>query len=558
MYAIAHLPGLGVESLSCNAAQRQGRGARWASAALLVALVLVLVSCGSHREPEPRAAAAPDTTARTAIAPIDAPPVAAMLERLQWRIQVPAGAADTLPPPIIFGDEYQDIPGVLTFRGNHCRTGGAWGRIPVVTGTLEIVWDTSIPQDTGHWRGTAGWTGQPAIVEWPARIREHSDIAPPFRQRDGFREVIQASLNGCVHFFDLETGSPTRDPIGPGNPVKGSVSVDPRGLPILHVGQGVRRREGMGFRLFNLFDRSLLHFQDCADRFSHRAWGGMDGSALYHRDADVLLAGAENGMLYIVRLNTRVSPDSGSVALAPDVWKYRYRMPGQTKQGIENSVAVYRNLAFFADNGGWLQAFDLLHLRPVWIRSVTDDTDASIVVDAEGGVPMLYTGCEVDAQGDSGVAWIRKMRGTDGALLWEQAWPCRTVRGTRPVNGGLLATPALGRGDTRGLVFFALARQGSLTGGTLLALETTTGAVRWKLALPAYPWSSPTLVVDAAGASYLVQGTSSGAMHLIRASDGRILSTVRLDTNIEASPAVFNDMLVVATRGTHLYGVRIR
>jgi len=41
-------------------------------------------------------------------------------------------------------------------------------------------------------------------------------------------------------------------------------------------------------------------------------------------------------------------------------------------------------------------------------------------------------------------------------------------------------------------------------------------------------------------------------------SKGTLLTTISLGSNIEASPAVFNDMLVVGTRGCSIFGIKIK
>ena len=63
----------------------------------------------------------------------------------------------------------QSVKGVLTFRGNNYRTGGAYGTANVQNKKLEIVWSKEIGEIRGegsYWPG-AGWTGQPLLVNWP-------------------------------------------------------------------------------------------------------------------------------------------------------------------------------------------------------------------------------------------------------------------------------------------------------------------------------------------------------------------------------------------------------
>ena len=47
-------------------------------------------------------------------------------------------------------------------------------------------------------------------------------------------------------------------------------------------------------------------------------------------------------------------------------------------------------------------------------------------------------------------------------------------------------------------------------------------------------------------------------MFLIDGKSGSILNTITLDANIEASPAIYEDMIVVATRGGSIYGIEIK
>jgi hypothetical protein len=46
-------------------------------------------------------------------------------------------------------------------------------------------------------------------------------------------------------------------------------------------------------------------------------------------------------------------------------------------------------------------------------------------------------------------------------------------------------------------------------------------------------------------------------MHLVRGTTGEILHQINLGANIEASPAVYGNMLVVGTRGQRIYGIEI-
>ncbi len=62
----------------------------------------------------------------------------------------------------------------------------------------------------------------------------------------------------------------------------------------------------------------------------------------------------------------------------------------------------------------------------------------------------------------------------------------------------------------------------------------------------------------AAGKTWIVQADRAGRLLLVDGADGRVAARLRLDANVEASPAVFDDTIVLATRGGTIYGIRIR
>lgn len=456
-------------------------------------------------------------------------------------------------PTQIFPEQYTELDGVLTFRGNHLRNSPSFGTTIMLEKKLEVSW--SITTSVSTWGGGAGWTGQPAIVRWPKETREIMNLYETSKMDDSLVEVIYASLDGHIYFLNLETGKQTRKPIHVSNPIKGSLSIDPRGYPLLYVGEGIPENKSIGFNIYSLIDHSQLYYVDGLDSLAFRRWGAYDSSALINKNTDTLLLGGENGMLYHMTLNTTYDSRNKSITVDPIPIKYRYKIKDNPYQGIENSVVTYKNLLFFADNGGSVQAINLITMQPVWALAALDDTDATITIEVEDDVPFLFTGTEVDHQGAQGYAYLRKINGLTGEVVWQVKYKCESDPN---VNGGMLATPVIGKENTAQLVIFTLARYNHFNAGLMVALDKKTGEEVWSWTMPSYAWSSPVDIYDHEGNTYLIQSDSEGNMHLIEGLSGKLLHKINLGANIEASPAIFEDTIVVATRAQKIFGIKIK
>lgn len=457
--------------------------------------------------------------------------------------------------------EYNLIKGVTTFRGNNYRDGGSYGYVDIEEGKLEILWDIKIGR-IDIWSGV-GWNGQPVIVNWPEDIKNAMDIKEDKKKKDDLKEVIYGTLDGNIYFLDLDDGDYTREPLKIPGPIKGSVAVDPRGLPLLYSGQGINvvngKRVEIGYRIYNLLNRELLYFINGIDRDAYRGWGAFDSNPLIDSENDTLFIAGENGILYKVKLNTEYDINSNKISVSPKTVKYKYKIEGNNYQGIENSLAAYKNLGYFADNGGWIQGVDLNTLTPLWIQNVRDDTDSTIVIEEEDeGDISLYTACEVDKQGKKGISYIRKLDALTGKVIWVKEYICESILGDKPNNGGALATPVIGKNNLRDLIIFNLAREGGFSKGSLIALDKNTGEEVWKFQMDNYSWSSPVAVYTSEGKGYIIVANSGGVMYLIEGISGKVLDEISLGSNVEGSPAIYNDIIVVGTRGQKIFGIKIK
>lgn len=469
--------------------------------------------------------------------------------------------------PITFGlgEDYTELEGVITFRGNNFRENAAYGTASLENKKFKVLWKNNIGSiDSGYavWTGV-GWNGQPVMIHWSDEMRQMMNIRDEYKNDSELVEVIYGTLDGNIYFLDSRTGDYTRDPIKLGFPIKGSVSIDPRGYPLLYVGQGISKANGkvgsIGWRVYNLLNQEHMYLLNGHDELRYRTHGSFDGVCLLDAETDTIVEGAENGIFYTIKLNTVFDKSAPSITIDPEVTLYRYksrqsRAIGDDGLGIENSVAAYGKYAYFADNSGLLTCMDLNTMQPAWLFDVGDDTDASISLEQQDdGTVALYTVNEVDIQGSGGMCTIRKLDALTGEQLWSYSVKCNSD-GTN--GGGGFASPAMGKEHLSSLIFFNVCRTEG--GGTLYAFDKQSGEIVWQKSTNRYSWSSPVLVYDGKGDAVLIVGNSAGKLRMYDPLTGEIYDEIEISGNMEGSPAVYGDTLVIGTRDCKIYGIQIQ
>jgi hypothetical protein len=462
--------------------------------------------------------------------------------------------------------EYSELEGVTAFRGNNYRDDASFGTRTVSQKKLQIVWEKTglgaISAHNSYWPGT-GWTGQPLLVHWSEDVRKLMNIKDEMKSKD-LVEVIYPTLDGNIYFLDLETGKETRNKIQIGYPIKGTGMIDPRGYPVLYTGMGINENSGKfteyKYRIINLLDQKEIYTIFGRDPVAFRGWGANDSSALLDRKTDTLFNCGENGLVYKVKLNTKFDKAAGTLKMAPQITKYRYRSPYSDEQGIENSPAIYKNYMYFNDNGGTMQCIDLNTLKPVWIYETGDDTDSSTVIEETKEGVFLYTANEIDKRGNGGKnkyadCNIRKFNALTGELIWQKDYQCVY---NYYINGGALGTPLLGKDDISNMVIFNICFTGSNTDGTMVALDKNTGKEIWKKKLASYSWCSPLGFKSSDGKTYMVYTDFSGYMHLLDPMTGSTLDSISLGKNVESSPAIYNDTIVVGSYAQKIFGIKVK
>jgi hypothetical protein len=434
---------------------------------------------------------------------------------------------------------YQPFPGatvsgLLTFRGNPTRNYYGAGPVPQ---TPKVTWqypDRRMCADS--WEGTEvhnwcgnGWTGQPAVFE-----------------RDGRTWVVFGAYDRAIHVVDGVTGEDILPPFFTGDIIKGSVTIDPDGYPLIYTGSRDNK-----FRVL-AFDRPQLTelWSLDANAVSPTLWNDdWDSSALVLHDW--LFEGGENSQIHAVKLNRAMGADK-LVTVAPDL---EWHAPGWDAEllhdfasydvSIETSVAVYGNTLYFTNSGGLVQGWDIAPLldgsgepQRVFRFWAGDDTDGTITVDEDG---MLYLGVEWERHlpRASEVGQMLKLDPShpDNPLVW-------SLHDDRIKQAGVYSSAGL-VGD---LVIY------TTYSGRAVGVDRATGTIRWEKHLPGPLMGSP-VIVD----GMWLQGDCSGVLHAFDVHNTLVdppeVWSVALGGCIEATPAVWNGRIYVGTRAGFEYSL---
>ncbi len=448
---------------------------------------------------------------------------------------IPERQPNTVPGHTV-GEPWGTVAGLTMFRGNPTRTYYGDGD---VSSEPEVLWrypespmcsTSSAGGETKVWCGS-GWTGQPVVWERP----------------DGATEVIFGAYDRAVHFVDAETGQDLRPKFPTGDIIKGSVTLDPDGYPLLYFGS---RDNKVRVVALDRDTPTLLWSMDANE--VNGIWNNDWDSNPVIVD-DIMYEGGENGWFFAVELNRSYDAD-GLVAVAPEkvLQMAGYDEELLSKSGrnvsIESSVAVFEQRVYFTNSGGRIVGVDVSDVRNGVAPIVFDfyaggDIDATPAIDAEGNlyVSIEYEPTQMGAAEKSRsleVGQLIKLNPyADGdPLVWGVDL---TVPGT--ADSGSWASPALHNG-----VVYTNTHQGEL-----IAVDGETGELVWSDEVGFHSWSSPSVVGDV-----LITATCLGDIRAYSLDDPRSpekLWSVDLGGScLESTPAIWNGRIYLGSRDGYL------
>lgn len=491
--------------------------------------------------------------------------------------------------PIVFGtgDEYTDVEGIVTFRGNNFRNISSYGTASVEKKNLSVAWTVETGEImrgtsanySGFWTGSL-WCGQPLAVKWPESTKRIMNMYDSAKNNPSLVEVIYATASGKIHFLNLETGEPTRDPISLNMPFKGAGALDPRGYPLLYLGSGDMYDDYPDMQtramVISLIDGTVLYeFGKAYDPFSIRKWHAYDSSPLVSAETDTLIYPGENGIIYTIRLNTVYDEESGKISVNPsEVAKYRYNTSRSSVNsaesdkywlGFESSVTAWGEYMYLASNDGFVHCININTLKPVWVQDIGDDSNSSLVLeeDEPNRTAYLYAAQTVHfTQGsdETGYAPVYKLDAVTGEILWKNE---RKVHTNSSARGGVQATAVLGQGNMSDLIVIPFEKAyfesdpDNAGLGYTVAINKYTGKTVWEKKTN-FAWSSPVAIYDDDGNGYIIQPDSHGDIYLFNGLTGErycILDTK--SKNYEASGIAYGNMFVIGNKDHKILGIRI-
>jgi outer membrane protein assembly factor BamB len=442
------------------------------------------------------------------------------------------------------------VNGLTMFRGNPTRT--FYGTGPIPTSAPVQQWrfpeqpmsgTSPVGNEEKWWSGT-GWTGQPLVQEW----------------EDGTTEVIFGAYDKKIHFVDAATGERLRPDYDMGDIVKATLTLDPDGYPLLYAGSRDPR-----FRILATDGDEVREVWSLHAKSVEGMWNDDWDSNPVIVD-DMLYVGGENSWWFAVKLNRGYDAD-GMVTVAPEVvfqmpaWSDElYDLLGR-QQSIESSTVVFEQKAYFATSAGRIVGVDVSDIEngnaevffDFWMG---DDTDATLIVDAEG---YLYAVAQGDFEKRNNTS-ARRVREVGQLVKLDTSIPATSLTSVDPIVWSVDIPAARGQ-DTGAWATPALHEDGILyvatDSGDLLAVNTDTGEVVWEDYIGVNAWSSPVIVDD----TLLVMTNCVSEDRNLRAYDlsdplaptQMWEATVTTGGCVEATPAVWNGQVFIGSRDGFMY-----
>ncbi len=478
-------------------------------------------------------------------------------------------AAGFMPIPNNFGLTWpnlaepsdEDVKGFYHFRGNPSRSWYGVGPFPARRpevkwrkGPFRSHYKAAITQrtlDAGFkiWTGT-GWTGQPVV-----RTLD-----------DGREEIIVGAYDRAVHFYDARNGDETREKYVTGGIIKGTVSLDPSGDPLLYTGPADGIFRGLRIDSNSPYEFYREHANEEESGTSKYAW---DASAMVV--GDYVFMGSENGLLYIyktiktkdslgnltdVRLEKISTVRSFTQKLIDEFRAESVGKKTNASMSIESSPVIFEDRVYVANSAGLISGFDINKLIEgskredalVFEYWAGDDIDSTMVVDEEG---FLYVAVEDEVYSTRAQREAKERSGhflklnpysNENPIVW--SFKINSNEKVKGSTSAFYATPSINKTH-----IFITAHNGKL-----YVLDRQSGElVNSSIDLGYHTWSSSVLIEN----KLLVPMCQPAGLALFDVSNPRDIKELWKMNHpggcIESTPLVWKGSIYVGSRDGYFY-----
>ena len=467
-----------------------------------------------------------------------------------------AGKMDMQP-----GSKYLVLEwGVAAFRGNASRQNAACKNTNETTDHMAVQWDYRIAAEDGAAGQRFPWPGQPLIEKWSVQVRDLTAFSESFVPQVAMREVLIADRDGTIYFLDLVSGQESRGPLKTGYPMQGGIALHPSGIPYLSAVRTDWNGQA-ALRQFNLYDMSEMQPVDGTGGI-----GGILSSALIDRNTNVLVTGGMNGVLYKVDLNMEFDYKNGTMMVDPLIRAVKLSRDGA---GFLAPVSALSDWIYCADTTGILRCVRSATMKTEWEKDLKDAVVSAVALDSRENRTTLYAANTLTHR-EKGSVVVFCLDTQTGAEYWHREFQVEKRDGTQDGFIGFAASPVVGMEDLDGFVYYTVnglspkgRKELELSGtedSALIAMDKETGEIAWAYGISGSCVSSPVAVYGKDGGGRIIQCSPDGKITLLDGRQGTILDELRVSGSIAASPAVYSDMMVIASTGedgAHIYGIML-
>ena len=197
-------------------------------------------------------------------------------------------------------------------------------------------------------------------------------------------------------------------------------------------------------------------------------------------------------------------------------------------------------------------------LQLVWVQDTLDDSNSTPVLEIENGHLYLYVSTSFRLgwrSYDSATIPIWKIDAETGEIIWHTDYECYTDDG---VSGGVQSTIACGKNSLSDYIYVTVSKTFDNASGVLACLKKSDGSKVWEDP-SSYAWSSPVCVYNEDGNGKVLYCNSTGDIRLLDGKTGKLEDTVSISEGvIEASPAVYDNYVIVGTRDCKIWGIELQ